>query len=158
MLRGPSRESFQELEMESVRAWLVATIVLSCGSVARAQIGGTGVDGPFVPTSDVTLNANATNGGIFQFTDVYIGPGIAVTCSGTLPLQVYSTGNIVIDGMPGFSPGRLVADGGAGSAIAGSIQFCPPAPGGSASNGGWPGGVSSCMTIEFSPQYFPPTP
>src|SRR5262245_24916587 len=155
MLRGPSRESLQESEMESVRAWILATVVLSCGSVARAQIGGNGSDGPFTPTANVVLGGAFWPGSVFQFTTVYIPPGVTVECNGTGPVQIFSMGDIVIDATASQPPGAIRADGTPGSPGGGG--GCPfGAPGGSGASGGGTGGNGgSCCGPGL---YVPPSP
>ncbi len=57
--------------------------------------GGTGVDGAFAPVVDVELNSG---GGPFFYTSVTIPAGVTVTAVGSLPLRIYSQGNMDILG------------------------------------------------------------
>ena len=71
--------------------------VLLCSSPALGQIGGNGSDGPFAPTSNITLNTSA-NGGVFQFTYVTIPAGVTVTLVGPNSATILSQGAVDISG------------------------------------------------------------
>ncbi len=57
--------------------------------------GGDGSDGAFVPNQDTQLD---TTGGPFFFTTVVIPEGVTVTAVGSLPLRIYSQGNMDVLG------------------------------------------------------------
>jgi len=92
----------------------------SAAIVPSPFTGGTGVDGAFNPTGNITLD---TANSPFNYTSVNIPLGVTVTATGTNPLEIYSTGSITIagtidisggNGANGNFPGSAVAGGGAG--------------------------------------------
>lgn len=65
--------------------------------------GGTGVDGAYVATVNTTIA-----GGTYNFTSFTINPGVTVSVTGTIPLEIFCQGNMVING-------TLTANGGNGT-------------------------------------------
>jgi len=96
--------------------------------------GGTGVDGAFAPLADVELN---TNDGPFFYSSVTIPEGVTVTAVGSLPLRIYSQGNLDVLGtidVSGYKAGTAysMCCGQLGPAVAGE--------GGESGPGGYRGG------------------
>lgn len=111
---------------------LITTIALLLPVLAMSQNcsinGGSGVDGAFVASSNMSLP-----GGTYNFTSFTINPGVTVSVTGTSPLMVYSTGAVQIDGI-------LKADGGNG---ADGVTFTNGGIGGVGVAGGADGGSGS---------------
>ena len=67
----------------------------SMAIVSNAFTGGTGSDGAFAPVSSITLD---TSNGAFNYTSVNIPAGVTVSATGQNPLEIFSTGNITVEG------------------------------------------------------------
>lgn len=75
--------------------------------------------GQYVLDTDATVFTNPTDGkvypvtnGEFHFTDVFIRSGVTVTGTGSLPLQIFALGSVVIEGPQGsLGPGILDVSG-----------------------------------------------
>ena len=65
-----------------------------------------GSEGPFEPTSNVTLSA-----GVHQFTTVHIPMGVTVRVDGTGVLELYATDDVLIEGSINLSGGRGATGG-----------------------------------------------
>jgi len=90
----------------------------SAAFVSTPFAGGTGADGVFNPTSNITID---TSNGAFNYTAVNISAGITVTATGTNPLEIYCTGDIIIDGTINISGGNASANTG-GTGVAGGFD------------------------------------
>lgn len=85
---------------------LLPLAILGASSSPTAQFGGTGADGPLLPTSDMTLDTDtASNEGEFHFTDVFIPNNVTVTLVGSRAAKLFATGDVQIDGSLIVSPG-----------------------------------------------------
>lgn len=113
------------------------TVVVGDGNAAGIileGVAGNGVDGVFdaktydgssiagitgtKPTITIDTN-NATNGGVYNFTQFNIPAGVTVRAQGVNPLQLYVTGNATVNGVidaRGFNGGAGGPGGSAGGA------------------------------------------
>ncbi len=76
---------------------LILSLALLASTVA-AQIGGTGKDGAFMPTANVTLHTTG-NGGQFHYTKILIPKGVTVTLRGKNPAVMHCQGAVDIAGV-----------------------------------------------------------
>ncbi len=73
--------------------FLLGGMLLSASAIAQCIPCGTGSDGAFTASSSTTLP-----GGTYNYTTFTINTGATVTVTGTQPLVIYCSGNVVIDG------------------------------------------------------------
>lgn len=94
-------------------------------TLAAAQIGGDGRDGPYSPTSSTTLD---TARGPYYFTTFNIPAGVTVTCIGPNPVVLFATSTVTI-------AGTLNADGGSATSSTGGAGGPAGTRGGNGGNG-----------------------
>lgn len=105
---------------------LGSALLLAASGIAQSCInGGTGANGAFNATSNTTLA-----GGVYNFTTFNINAGVTVSVTGTVPLEVYCTGAVTINGV-------LAANGGNGTP---GVTFSAAGTGGIGVAGGGNGG------------------
>jgi len=147
--------------------WLLALgllLALPRGSAAQAfSSGSTGADGPFNPTSNMTLTLPPN--GVFNFTAINIPSGVTVRFlrnAANTPVILLATGNVVINGLldvsgstagqygrpgaggPGGYDGGIGADG--ITTATGSVGLGPGGGGGGPAGNGSGGGGSYATT------------
>jgi len=111
---------------------LGSALLLAASGIAQSCInGGTGANGAFNATSNTTLA-----GGVYNFTTFNINAGVTVSVTGTVPLEVYCTGAVTINGI-------LAANGGNGT---NGITFSAAGTGGIGVAGGGNGGNGTYST------------
>jgi len=143
--------------------WLLALgllLALPRGSAAQAfSSGSTGADGPFNPTSNMTLTLPPN--GVFNFTTINIPSGVTVRFlrnAANTPVILLATGNVVLNGLldvsgstagqygrpgaggPGGYDGGIGADG--ITTATGSVGLGPGGGGGGPAGNGSGGGGS----------------
>ena len=111
-------------------------VALLCAAPAMSQIGGNGSDGALAPTSNITLNT-ASNGGVFQFTQITIPSGVTVTLTGPNAATLLSQGPVNI-------AGTLTANG---TSLGFNSNYTPGAGG----PGGFAGGQGG---LSFGSQWY----
>ncbi len=111
---------------------LGSALLLAASGIAQSCInGGTGANGAFNATSNTTLA-----GGVYNFTTFNINAGVTVSVTGTVPLEVYCTGAVTINGV-------LAANGGNGTP---GVTFSAAGTGGIGVAGGGNGGNGTYST------------
>jgi hypothetical protein len=113
------------------RLFLLAAAFAAIPVLSPAQCSvnmGTGSDGPYLASSNTTLA-----GGTYNFSSFTINAGDTVTVTGSQPLVIYCTGNVLINGVLNLSGGNGT-DG---------ITFSSGGIAGTAVAGGQPGGGGS---------------
>ena len=97
--------------MLALRFVVPVTCLLAAQSFA--QIGGSGRDGPFTPTSNVTLDTSR-NGGVYEYTLIKIPMNVEVKASGPNPLILRSRASVEIHGTLSCDGEFNFSSGGAG--------------------------------------------
>ena len=77
-----------------------ATDACVSGLCQAAAFESDGSDGAFMPTEDTELDA-----GVYQFTTIVIPAGVTVTTNGTDVLELYASGDVVVEGTIDVSGG-----------------------------------------------------
>jgi hypothetical protein len=111
---------------------LSSILLIAASGIAQTCInGGTGANCDFNATSNTTLA-----GGVYNFTTFNTNAGVTVSVTGTVPLEVYCTGAVTINGI-------LAANGGNGT---NGITFSAAGTGGIGVAGGGNGGNGTYST------------
>ena len=109
--------------------------ICSAGDCVAVAFPSTGAEGSFAPTEDTTLSA-----GIHHFSTISIPAGVTVRVDGTGVLELYATGDVLIEGSIDVSGGAgaagsiVVSNGGGGDT--GRAQPAPGPRGGFCAPGG----------------------
>lgn len=134
------------MKAKSVRLALFIALFLAPRSIA--QIGGTGADGIFQPTSDITLDTTPRPGG-WNFSSITIPAGVTVRVVGTNPAILRSQGAVLVAGhlnADGFPPDATTGTGGAGGPggfAGGNVGASGAGPAGGPGGSYSPFGISS---------------
>jgi len=118
--------------MKKILLTLIGATCVFTGVIAQCGSAGTGLDGAYSATTNVTLA-----GGTYNYSTFNIDAGVTVTVTGSQPLVIYCTGAATING-------SLVANGQNGN---NGITYASGGPGGAGVAGGGNGGDGSFSSV-----------